>query len=530
MEFTKTATGMSLPSCEQIRKVTDVKSLQDACESLVRLVEKEKKSKQQYRQTASALKKENETLGFENECLRLKNETLTELASNGSGAQNCEIERLHCEKEELERQIEALKNGKLSEVQKQLEESLKRENEELRKKLESGGVDEVSDQVKEQLEQKDAAIVQFENERKILEGILENNKAKAKERIAKLKETIAQMTEQHRGEVETLSKKLDDVGKERDELSSEKEKMAEGNKEKVAKLREQKKKWKQKFLAMRSESEGHRKRIEELEIQVHDEQRQNTTMIQKISELEKRLQNVADSNDRNSSLTETIQRLNMELFEMKQTQQANEEFKTAIADRDAMISKLKEQVQSLMKMDSERNATITDLRSEICRLTEKIATLSSGDSAKLGLAQMEREKAMLEEKLNKSQASEELKKKNQQLQEMIERSNALYVQVKEENRELRNTLKGRKTAELSMLTDVVVSLEGTLSKKRNAKKLAQTAYLERVLRQFFTEDESNRASLIPVILKLINCTNEQIEVVTRQWDRTTNPLHRLFGW
>lgn len=514
---------MCLPSCEQIRRVTDVKSLQEACESLVRLVEKEKKSKQQYRQSASALKRENEALGVENQCLKLKNETLSELAANGNTE---DIAKLRSEKEELERQLAALKEGRVSDAQKEVEETLRKENEELRAKCENTSFT-------EQLAEKDAAIAQFENDRKILEGILESNKAKAKERIGKLKDTIDEMTESHRIEIDGLRTKVDELSKENEWLVSEKTRISDEGRDKLNKARTQKKNWKQKVVQIRAESDTQRQKIEELEIKLHDEQRENQAMIGKIADLEKKLQGVVDSNDRNNSLAQTIQKLNAELFDMKQAQLGNEEFKAAIADRDTIIANLKEQVQKLMKMGEEKSTKITELRSEVCALTEKVAELSSGDSAKLGLAQMEREKAMLEEKINRSQASEDLKRKNQQLQEMIERSNALYVQVKEENRELRSRLKGQKRVTFSMISDVVFDLKEvqmSAASKKKAKKLAQTAYLERVLRQFFTEDEGNRAALVPVILRLINCNNEQIEIVKRQWERTTNPFHRLLGW
>ena len=67
-------------------------------------------------------------------------------------------------------------------------------------------------------------------------------------------------------------------------------------------------------------------------------------------------------------------------------------------------------------------------------------------------------------------------------------------------------------------------------KKKEDKKLAQNAYLRRVLLQFFTEEEKNRPSLIPIILKLVGCNDEQVSAVMRQWERSSHLFSGLFGF
>jgi hypothetical protein len=211
---------------------------------------------------------------------------------------------------------------------------------------------------------------------------------------------------------------------------------------------------------------------------------------------------------------------------MKENEREHLAFQDLLTDREAMIAKLRSQIQSLLKQDSERASTITSLRSEICELNEKVAQWSSE------VAQVffndhtnERERALLETKLRNSQGTDDLIRKKQCLTEIIGQLNALYVELKQEYVDLR-----RRSGELSNTTRVVFDYAPRHRHCSIAKDdPAQHVYLRRVLLQFFWEEQRNRASLIPVVLALVGCDPTQICAAIRHWERGSQLFSRLFG-
>jgi hypothetical protein len=117
---------------------------------------------------------------------------------------------------------------------------------------------------------------------------------------------------------------------------------------------------------------------------------------------------------------------------------------------------------------------------------------------------------------------------------MIERSNHLYIQLKDEYESLKQRM--RRSAPLCTFARQPVFDYFHARKARQKKRpvgdveMAQGAYLRRVLLQFFTEDARNRASLIPVILQLVGCDGEQVSAALRQWERGSGLLSGFFGF
>ena len=75
----------------------------------------------------------------------------------------------------------------------------------------------------------------------------------------------------------------------------------------------------------------------------------------------------------------------------------------------------------------------------------------------------------------------------------------------------------------------------TKLKPINAKSEEEVigAYLKRVLLQFFLQDESKRSELVPLILELAGCTEQQIMAATRQWERSVRLASKstsIFGF
>ena len=112
----------NLPTEESIRKVTDVKSLQDACIALIKVCQKESTSKKQYRTSAANYKQELEAQELVIKSLKEKNETLETITremmdnnnnQNSSNDQNEKIKELEDvinSKTESEKQIQSQLN------------------------------------------------------------------------------------------------------------------------------------------------------------------------------------------------------------------------------------------------------------------------------------------------------------------------------------------------------------------------------------------------------------------------------------
>jgi chromosome segregation ATPase len=70
------------------------------------------------------------------------------------------------------------------------------------------------------------------------------------------------------------------------------------------------------------------------------------------------------------------------------------------------------------------------------------------------------------------------------------------------------------------------------AKARRAARVApgnfQSPYLKKVLLQFFLQEASARDALIPVLLKLVECSDEEIQVALRKWNESFQMFSRSF--
>jgi cell division protein FtsB len=196
-----------------------------------------------------------------------------------------------------------------------------------------------------------------------------------------------------------------------------------------------------------------------------------------------------------------------------------------------MMAKLRNQIQGMLKQEADRTAQIEALQSDIAVLNERIRRLSSGPGLPARSVLFEYDRALME---SRSRAADELVRKNQKLTEMIERSNRLYTQLKDEHESLKQRMRGSAPPCAFARQDVFDYFRARqpAQKKRPTGDvvMAQGAYLRRVLLQFFTEDAKNRASLIPVILQLVGCDGEQVSAALRQWERGSGLLSGFFGF
>lgn len=155
------------------------------------------------------------------------------------------------------------------------------------------------------------------------------------------------------------------------------------------------------------------------------------------------------------------------------------------------------------------------------------------------VVKLEYENKELEKRLSEAQPSAELQSKNERLAKMLEKSHTLYSQLSSENKELRERLSRRnssRTLKMQSCTNVTVEptrdaqIRENKEKKRDEVLLVNT-YLKSSLIQFFAQDSQGRANLIPLILELVGCNEQQIRAARRQWARSNQFIQKagIFG-
>jgi chromosome segregation ATPase len=491
---------MSLPSADAIRRVTDVGNLREACISLIHLCQREREAKHQFHQIASTLQNERDSLEQQLKSVRDRPDIVSELRRH-----NLEL---------------------LAEV-----ESLKSECAKLKNDSESWTAPAEVLALRYLVEMKDNVIVQIGEEKQKISAVLEATKNAAREKIEKLTKSLEDETELHRLEVEDLSQKCQGKFADNEALVGIRKRLTDASKAKVARLRSLKKSLQQRVEMLDAENVDQKARIEELESTTRQLKAENALMLAKLSGE----QGTASSSTGVSDASETIERLNLELFELRATLREQSDLRSLVAERESMIQTLRAQIQLLMKQDSDRATTITELHSQIQQLNEQVARLSSGLSLQSSerLMTLEREKDLLEARLRTMHGHEELTQKNHRLTEMIDRSNALYAELKQECDELKRKM--HKTPALSLTTVIVFQWEPEAVPRKSKRtrgevEAAQSAYLRRLLLQFFAQEQESRVSLIPLILKLVGCDEVQVEAALRQWERGSQLFSGLFGW
>jgi chromosome segregation ATPase len=82
---------------------------------------------------------------------------------------------------------------------------------------------------------------------------------------------------------------------------------------------------------------------------------------------------------------------------------------------------------------------------------------------------------------------------------------------------------------LGVQEKVIGELKKKLQRGRQGPNGAvQLPYLKKVLLQFFIQESSARASLIPVMLKLVSCSDAEVQVALRKWNESLQLVSRSF--
>jgi chromosome segregation ATPase len=199
------------------------------------------------------------------------------------------------------------------------------------------------------------------------------------------------------------------------------------------------------------------------------------------------------------------------------------------SDADAKVEKLQLRIDELVQQDLCKQVVIDELQAKIDGFG------SPRDPAEV--EQLQLRMSELERELEMSEPSAELAKKNRKLARMIEKSNRLYAEMVARNQVLEGELERQKqkTNDFTFAVQQPVFISPAAASPGPGGPVhddshVMNAYLKRVMLQFFLQDETKRDSLIPMILKLVGCTDQQIATAQRQWARSRTFLPAsLFG-
>ncbi|OHT03146.1 hypothetical protein TRFO_06807 [Tritrichomonas foetus] len=218
-----------------------------------------------------------------------------------------------------------------------------------------------------------------------------------------------------------------------------------------------------------------------------------------------------------------------------------------ISEKDQAIIKMKAMLQSSVRSDQRKQQQIEEQQAEIQRLNDLLVIQKSStktyhsNSSVEDITKLEMTISELEDRINNSSASRELELKNERLSQMIEKSNALYAQANEKLQKLtRNSNKNvnQLKQQISFFFEINLqkdSIKQSIHDKAKLKKLKRTyraviASLRQTLLQFFLKDEANQITLVPVILELVGCNDQQIETVMMKMQSSQQLVNRTGGF
>lgn len=214
----------------------------------------------------------------------------------------------------------------------------------------------------------------------------------------------------------------------------------------------------------------------------------------------------------------------------------------ALDKKDKMIVKLKTLLQRSVNSDQRKEQQIATLQSELKTFTGLVrSSTDSGDPSRLEIVvALEVRNQDLEKRLAEAQPSAELQSKNERLARMLEKSNMLYSEVSNRNKELLEQLRSRKSLPSLWHSDALTLAPSPDKSPRHSirsptppprdDELITNAYLRSTLIQFFSQDSVSRASLVPLILELVGCTRQQIRAAKRQWERSNQLIQKTTGF
>lgn len=210
-----------------------------------------------------------------------------------------------------------------------------------------------------------------------------------------------------------------------------------------------------------------------------------------------------------------------------------------LSEKDQSITKLRSLIQKYVKSDQIKQKQIDELQQQVQNLTESqfYQTQSRKDLNQQGkdnISHLENEIARLRSQLASCSSVniQELEMKNKKLTAMLEKSNKYYTQLNEKYLSLKETLSQQKHNDLVIQQNLHFEILSTKSTGTKKKKSAASmdpiiiTSLRKTLLQFFLTDEDNQINLIPVILEIVGCNQEQINGALVNYQRHQHLINR----
>jgi chromosome segregation ATPase len=561
-----------MPTEDDIRGVQDVPALQQICLKIIRICEKESTSKKQYRNAASLLKSQveeltariqtiestpsNDPVPLSTDIIQL-HRSLTMCQSTITDL-NCEIQRLSTQLrlkegevnqqqiviQNLESQHDSaqdtirlmekqIKNGSSDTLVRHLQiekEQLASRVQDLEQQICSGRDDQKTLKSKptddlnsrpvlpiehsklpgDDLEAQIASLT-FENQNfviareeteKSFRATIEKNQARSKERLNRLKaknrELKAANEEQQRKiqlEIDLLNNSL-----------NEKDSILIAQEARLSKL--------------------------------NDISRERDFQLKTIIELKRKLEEYNAALEVNKRLDAEVTELREKVLQIDLSNESREKSlilaEQSVREKNATITNLRALLDKSVKSDERKQQQIEELQRERAMLTSKMQTLSQ----ELEFDRSAELKPQQNVQINQfQQANAELETRNRKLQELLEKSNEVYAALREEHRRLIDNQQFDLRRFSRQYCVIFEREQGEhLNRKRMSTaaqkeaKLVKAAYLRRVVLQFFSQEmESERETMVPLILELVGCTQEQISVVVRHHSRKQQLIAKTSG-
>ena len=231
---------------------------------------------------------------------------------------------------------------------------------------------------------------------------------------------------------------------------------------------------------------------------------------------------------RNEKITKLKNLLTRSMRSDKSRGQQIEALQVDLSDRDRKIEALNKELESEKNFSQKQSERISKLEDELTDLTNR---LQSGVGSEAAQKRNERMKQMLE-KSNTLYA--ELDTKYQKVCEELEQEKAKQRRIGRAKRVI--ILKSKEAITLNddntysigepqqIYPDSVTVTDTTKETETTQKQSSQNAdsnvlkvYLKRVLLEFFIGDSGTQNRLIPVILSLLDCGNDQIIAAQRSF-------------
>jgi chromosome segregation ATPase len=218
--------------------------------------------------------------------------------------------------------------------------------------------------------------------------------------------------------------------------------------------------------------------------------------------------------------------LDEKVMECEASAQTIAELKASLGSAVKEGKTLKTLLQRSLDSDERNQKRIGQLQAEVESLSQ---SLTPGEDPRIQgmtetILKLERSNQELEKRLSETHPSAEAEAKSARLAAMLEKANMMWAEAVAQNKELET--RGRR-ASLSMWQGESLSIAGVVKGKENGNVV--NAYLRSTLIQFFGQDASRRGDLVPLILQLVGCTEQQVRVAQRQWERSNQLIQKTTG-